>query len=210
MNKLLIATTNNGKLKELGEFLKDLPAGRHGLPVQLVSLKDVGITTDVKEDGTTYEENSRKKALFYAKKSKLPAIADDGGLEIDALGGAPGLKSRRWLGYKGTDKELLVHLQKVANELPEENRNAKFVTVVTFALPNGQWWSEKAEVFGIIASKPHPKLLHGYPYRSFFFLPEINKFYHESELTPTQTKQYNHRWKAIHGLKSIIIKELGL
>src|SRR5882762_3706118 len=100
MKKLLIATTNKGKLQEIGEFLKDLS-------VQLVSLKDVGITQDVEEDGQSYEENAQKKALFYSKVSKLPAVADDGGLEINALGGAPGLKSRRWLGHEGTDEELI-------------------------------------------------------------------------------------------------------
>src|SRR5690348_17098200 len=116
MQKLLIATTNKGKVLELGEFLKDLRS------LQLVSLKDVGIDADVAEDGTTYDENSRKKALFYSQLSGLPSVADDGGLEIDALGGEPGIKSRRWLGYKGTDEELLAHLQKVGNELPEKNR----------------------------------------------------------------------------------------
>src|SRR5438105_912558 len=125
MKKLLVATTNKGKLQEIGEFLQDLH-------VKLVSLKDVGITQDVEEDGKSYEENSQKKALFYAKLAKLPAVADDGGLEINALGGAPGLKSRRWLGYHGTDEELLAHMQKVADQLSEHNREATFVTVVSF------------------------------------------------------------------------------
>jgi XTP/dITP diphosphohydrolase len=203
MQKLLVATTNKGKIIEISEFLKDFP-------VNLVSLKDVGINDDVEENGITYEENSRAKAIFYAKKSNLPAIADDGGLEISALGGAPGLKSRRWLGYHGTDEELLAHLQKVANELPEKNRIAKFVAVLTFALPTGKWWSEKGEVVGEIAKNPHPKLLKGYPYRSFFYLPNIAKYYHESELTSKETKEYNHRWKAINKLKPIITKELDL
>lgn len=197
MQKLLIATTNKGKILELGEFLKDLP-------VKLVSLKNVDITQDVEEDGTTYEENSAKKALFYAKLSGLPSISDDGGLEISALNGEPGLKSRRWLGYEGTDEELMVHMQKVADNLPEDNRNAKFVTVVTFALPTGEVWNIRGEVDGIIAKEPLPKLLHGYPYRSFFYLPKLQKFYHESELTPEETKEYNHRWKAINQLKPII------
>src|SRR3989338_5585840 len=129
MQKLLIATTNKGKLKELSEFLSDLPA-------QLLSLKDVGITDDVEEAGKTYEENSQLKALFYAKKSGLPAIADDGGLEIFALGGAPGVKSRRWLGYDATDEELINHMIKVSKNLPKDNRKASFRTVVALGLPN--------------------------------------------------------------------------
>jgi XTP/dITP diphosphohydrolase len=203
MQKLLIATKNKGKIKEIGNFLKDLP-------VQLVSLKDVGITEEVVEDGTTYEENSRKKALFYANLSHLPSISDDGGLEIDALGGMPGLKSRRWLGYEGTDEELMEHLQKVSRKLPEENRYAKFITVVTFALPSGRYWSKKGVVCGIIAKEPHKKILRGYPYRSFFYLTDIQKFYHENELTEDETREYNHRWKAINALKQIIKKELYL
>ncbi len=198
MKKLLIATTNKGKLHEIGEFLRDLP-------VELVSLQDVGITYDIEEDGSTYEENSQKKARIYAELSQLPAIADDGGLEINALDGAPGIHSRRWLGYEGTDEELIEHMQKVANELPEQNRYAKFVTVVSFALPNGEVWSERGEVNGIIAREPHPKFLKGYPYRSFFYLPKIKKFYHENDLLPEEMKVYNHRYMAIEQIKRVIL-----
>lgn len=197
MQKLLIATTNKGKIHELGEFLK-------GLPVQLVSLKDVDITQDVEETGKTYEENSQLKALFYSKLSGLPSISDDGGLEIDALGGAPGVKSRRWLGYEASDEVLIEYMKKVAKELPENNRKAKFVTVVSFALPTGEIWSERGEVDGIIVTEPHPKLLQGYPYRSFFYLPQLKKFYHESELNSEELKKYNHRYKALERLKKII------
>lgn len=204
MQKILLATKNKGKIAEIGEFLKDLP-------VKLLSLKDVGIDEDVVEDGITYEENSKKKALFYAKLSGLPVVSDDGGLEISFLNGAPGVKSRRWLGYEGTDEELLGHLQKVSDQMGDDgNRRAKFVTVVTFAVPDGKFWSKRGEVDGIIAKVPHIKLLHGYPYRSFFFLPEINKYYHENELTSDETRTYNHRWKAIDELKSIIRKELKI
>lgn len=202
MKKLLIATTNKGKIKELTEFLSDLP-------VQLLSLKDAGITVDVEEKGQNYEENSRAKALFYSNKSGLPAIADDGGLEISALGGAPGLHSRRWLGYSATDEELIRHLSKVAKELPDKNRDAYFRTVISFARPDGKVWSVGGEVKGIIAKKPLSKILKGYPYRSFFFLPDIDKYYHESELTSEEEKLYNHRYKAIQKLKPIIIENLG-
>jgi XTP/dITP diphosphohydrolase len=201
MKKLLIATTNRGKIKELTEFLSDLP-------VQLLSLKDAGITEDVEEKGQTYEENSKAKALFYSKKSGLPAIADDGGLEINALDGAPGVYSRRWLGYSATDEELISHLSKVAKELPDSNRDAYFRTVISLALPDGKIWSVAGEVKGVIAKKPLHKILKGYPYRSFFFLPEINKFYHESQLSEEEQKLYNHRYKAIQKLKPIIIGNL--
>jgi XTP/dITP diphosphohydrolase len=201
MKKILIATHNPGKLQEIQEFLLDLP-------LELVSLSDLQITHDVKEDGTTYEENSQKKALTYAKLSGLPAVSDDGGLEIAALGGEPGIKSRRWLGYHASDEELIEHLKKVANTLPKNNRNAKFVTVVTLALPTGEVWSSRAEIKGVIAKKPLINKMEGLPYRSFFFLPEIQKFYYESELTPDEKVTYNHRRKAVHGLIPSIQKHI--
>jgi len=203
MKKLLIATKNPGKIIEIKSFLKDLP-------FETVSLKDVDIDDDVKETGKTYEANSLKKALFYAKLSGLPTISDDGGLEIKALNGAPGVKSRRWLGHEATDEELIKHMIKVTKELPENNRTAYFKTVMTFAIPNGKYFQSKGKVKGEIAKKPLLKLLKGYPFRSFFFLPQINKFYHESQLLKEEEKVYNHRYKALTKLKPIIIRELGL
>ena len=203
MNKLLIATTNPGKLREYKEFLADLP-------VQLVSLSDVGIIDDIEETGKTYKENSQTKALFYARKSGFPAISDDGGIEIKALNNEPGIKSRRWLGYEATDEDLVNHMMKVSKELPENNRKAMFKLVVSFALPNGKVWSRMGKVQGIIAKKPHMKLLHGYPYRSFFYLPDVQKYYHESELTKDEMKKYNHRYMAVEKLKFVIKKVLGI
>ena len=203
MKKLLIATTNKGKLKEISEFLTDLP-------FKLLSLNDIGITEDVEETGKTYEENSRIKALFYAKKSGLPAISDDGGIEIKAIDNEPGIKSRRWLGYEATDEDLINHMMKVSKELPDNNREATFGLVASLALPNGKVWSKKGKVEGIIAKKPHMKLLHGYPYRSFFYLPEIQKYYHEGELTKGEMRKYNHRYIAVNKLKPIIRRELKL
>lgn len=199
MKKLLIATTNFGKLSEIKKFLS-------GLNLEILSLKDVGITDDVEEDGTTYAENSAKKALFYAKKSGLPSIADDGGIEIAALNYAPGVRSRRWLGYEASDEDLIRHMKKISKELPDSNRDAYFRTVITLALPNGQIFQVNGEVRGVIAKKPHLKTLKGYPYRSFFYIPEIQKYYHESDLTEEEEKLYNHRYKAIQEIKLLIEK----
>ncbi|MBI2074377.1 MAG: non-canonical purine NTP pyrophosphatase [Candidatus Levybacteria bacterium] len=201
--RLLIATKNKGKFSEIKNFLSDLP-------LKLVSLSDINITQGLEETGKTYKQNSQKKALFYSKLSGLPTIADDGGIEISALGGEPGIHSRRWLGHEASDQELLGHMLKVSKELPDSNRKAFFKTVISFALPNGKVWSVKGEVEGIIVSQPHQKLIKGYPYRSFFYLPKIKKFYHESELTNDEQKIYNHRYKAIQKLKLIIKNELGI
>ncbi len=198
-NKLLIATKNQGKVGEFKEFLKSLP-------FEIVSLQDLNIKDEVEEDRKTYEENSQKKALFFAKLANLPAIADDGGIEISALNGAPGVRSRRWLGYEASDEEIIEHMLKVSKQLPENNRKAVFRAVVSFAMPNGKVWSVEGEVKGIISKKPLLKILRGYPFRSFFFIPEINKFYHESELSKKEQRIYNHRYKAVQKLLPIIKK----
>ena len=107
MKKLLIATTNPGKLAELSRFLSDIP-------ITLVSLKDVGITDTIEEIGKTFEENAILKAKYYFQKSGLPTLADDGGAEIDALNGEPGVKTRRWIhgDRDSTDNELVAYTLK--------------------------------------------------------------------------------------------------
>lgn len=202
MKELLVATTNAGKLKEISNFLKDLP-------VKIVSLSDVGITEDVEETGNNYQENSQLKALHYSKKSGLPTVADDGGIEIDAIDGAPGLKSNRWLGKNSTEEDIIKHLLKLSKDLPDNKRGAIFKTVISFALPDGKVWSAAGEIEGIIAKEPYLKTLKGYPYRSFFYLPQIKKYYHEDQLTSEEEKEYNHRYKAIQKLKPILIGELS-
>lgn len=203
MKKLLIATKNKGKLLEISHFLSNLN-------VDLVSFSDLDIDQDVEENGKTYQENAEKKALFFAKLSGLPTIADDGGLEISALNNEPGVQSRRWLGYEGTDEELIKHMQKVAKELPDNNRSAFFKVALSLALPNGKVWSVDGKIKGIIAKKPHLKLLEGYPYRSFFYLPQLQKYYHEQDLSEDEQKVYNHRYKAISKLLPIIKRQLCL
>lgn len=200
---LLIATTNKGKLGEFKEFLSDLP-------LDLVSLTDVGIDQDFEENGATYAENSEGKARFYAELSGLPALSDDGGIEIDALNGEPGIHSRRWVGEDSTDEKIVEKMRQVSRDLPDDNRNAAFRTVISIAFPSGEIIQEEGVVDGIIAQKPLEKLLQGYPYRSFFFLPEIGKYYHEADLSPEEEKLYNHRYKAVTKLKPRLKEKLGL
>jgi XTP/dITP diphosphohydrolase len=204
MKKILIATTNPAKLDEIKKFLADLG-------VEFVSLKDVRITQEVVEDGTTYEENSQKKAIEYAKMSSLPTVSDDGGLEIAALDGAPGIQSHYWVDSLGNYDDIFEKMKAVAKELPTNNRKALFRAVVSFALPNGNVWSATDTVEGFIKENDHltPKMK-GYPYRSFFYIPQLKKYYLESELTDDETKDYNHRYKALMKLRVTIMKELQL
>lgn len=202
-NKLLIATRNPGKLLELKKFLSDLS-------LDLVSLSELNIKEEVEENGKTYKENSQKKALFYSKLSGLPTIADDGGIEIEALGGKPGIQSHRWFGEGATDEKMVQAMIKIANKLPDNNRKAFFRTVISFAQPSGKVWSISGEVEGEISKKPYLNILKGYPYRSFFYLPRIKKYYHEDELTDSEQRMYNHRYKAIGKLKRIISLQLKI
>lgn len=198
MKKLLVATGNQGKLGEIKKFLKDLK-------IEIVSLKDLNLKQNVEEDGKTYQENSAKKALFFAEMTNLPTLADDGGVEIDALGGKPGLYSKYW----AKDEETIIKkLEQVATEIPENNRGAVFKVVLTLALPDGRTWSVGDQVKGIITRSQHMKRVIGYPYRSFFYIPEIKSYYHEDEMTEDQLRMYNHRYKAIEKIKKIIIKTI--
>lgn len=202
MQKLLIATHNPAKLQELQSFLSDVP-------LEILSLSDVGITQDIIENGKTYKENAEKKALFYAKLSGFPTLSDDGGIEIESLGYKPGIHSKRWLGFEASDDVLIAHMQKTADKLGA-NRAAYFRVVLSFALPDGKVFSVDGEIKGEIAKKPLQRKKAGFPFRSFFYLPDIQKYYFETELTAAELKTHNHRYKATEKIKPIIIKYLKI
>ncbi len=199
--KLLIATTNPGKLAEIRRFLSDLP-------IELVGLKEVGITDSVEETGNTFEENAILKAKHYAKESGLPTLADDGGFEIDALGGEPGVKSHRWVhsDRDSTDEELIAYTIKRLKDVSEDKRGAQLRLVLALALPDGTIHTATESVRGVVPITPTNKITPGFPYRSLLFLPEINKYYNHDELTPGETDRYNHRKKALDKLKPYILK----
>lgn len=201
--KVLIATTNPGKFDELSHFLKNDV-------YDLCSLKDLGITGAVEETGVTFEENAILKATYYASLAHMPAIADDGGFEIDALGGAPGVKSHRWIhgDREDTDDELIAYTLEKMKGLPQAERGAQLRLVLAFAIPTGENVTSEASVRGIVAETPSIHRTEGFPYRSLLFLPEINKYYDHKLLTPEETKEYNHRRRAIELLKPEIAQLL--
>lgn len=204
MQKLLIATTNPGKLQEIRKYLSDLP-------LELVGLKDVHINTHPKETGESFEENAVLKAQYYAKLSGLPTIADDGGFEIDALGGKPGVKSHRWIhgDRDDIDEELIEHTLKKMKGLPQAERGAQLRLVIAFVIPGEAPHTSEDRIRGVVPERASDKRFAGFPYRSLLFISEIGKYYNDAELTESENEAYNHRGRALEKLKPIIRKELS-
>lgn len=200
MEKLLIATTNPGKVAELKEFLKDIP-------LKLVSLADLHISQKAPEDGVTFQENAIAKAQFYSKLTGFPALGDDGGFEIDALGGEPGVKSHRWIHQdrEDTDDELISYTMQKMKDVPLPQRGAQLRLVLALVFPDGSVYTAEESVRGIVAEKPLTNYTPGYPYRALLYFPEIKKYYH-SDFTQEELEKYNHRRRAVERLKPEIKK----
>lgn len=196
VHRILIASANQGKIQEY----RDLLAGE---PFELVTLRDVKVTVPVEEDGETYEENAVKKAVHFAFFSGLPTLGDDGGIEVEALDGAPGVKTRRWPGYEGTDEELIDMMLEKMKGVPWEKRKAKLRVAVAFALPEKEMvWVREGAKEGYIAESPSA-LTPGYPFRSLFWLPETKKTLGEHTFAE-ESKLGLHRKQAIEELLPII------
>ncbi len=203
MQKLLIATHNPAKIAELSKYLQ--PLVDKGL--QLVSLSDIDITHEPEETGTTLEENAILKAKYYAEKSGLPSLADDGGFEIDILNGEPGVKSNRWLGYKAGDQELIDYTFKRLEGVPLEKRTAKGRLVLCYFNPGTDFQAfGKDYIEGFIAEKIGPTPVPGFPYRAIFIVKQFNKYY--DELTHEEHDLVNHRKKAVMQIIPHIEKDL--
>lgn len=201
MNKLLLATNNQAKVEEIRRFLVDVP-------VELVTLQEVGITEQAPEDGRTFEENAQSKAMFYMHRSGLPSLADDGGIEIDALNGEPGVDSHRWVSKdKDDDDEILI--EEVFKRLQGvTNRGAQMRVVLFLALPDGRFFTAEGVQRGVVTQEPGPHRTPGFPFRTVFFVPEMNKFYDHSVMTDEENEVYNHRKKALEELKPILKEHL--
>ncbi|MBI4426417.1 MAG: non-canonical purine NTP pyrophosphatase [Candidatus Kerfeldbacteria bacterium] len=187
MSKLLIATRNPGKFREIRAVLESLAS-------ELVTPDDLGISEEPVEDGETFAENSLLKANFFWQRSGLPVLADDGGLEVDALGGRPGVHSRVINGKRLNDQELRDWILDQLRDVPEAKRTAKLKTVVTLRITQDRNWQAEAVHRGLIRRSDVP-IDPGYPYRSIFWIPELHKFY--AELTPAEHERLNHRRQAI-------------
>ncbi|MCX7996431.1 MAG: non-canonical purine NTP pyrophosphatase [Patescibacteria group bacterium] len=201
--RLLIATTNQAKLQEHLQFLA--PLREKGIGI--LSLKDFAPIEEPEETGETLGENAVLKAHYYGDITQMPVLSDDGGFEIDALGGEPGVKSNRWLGRKATDQELINYTLKRLEGVPFEKRTAQGRLCLTYYNPHsGKEVSVSNAIDGIIAEKAFPHFIPGFPYRALFYLPQFSRYY--DELTAEEHDEVNHRKKAVLQIIPHILADL--
>ncbi|MDP1715070.1 MAG: RdgB/HAM1 family non-canonical purine NTP pyrophosphatase [Anaerolineales bacterium] len=210
MNKLLIATNNHGKVIELQDLLKVTG-------IQLLTPVDIHLSLEVDEDGSTYAENASKKALTFAQASGLISLADDSGLEVDALDGAPGLYSARYAPLRlppfsgkmkeqeGGDADRRAFLLQNLKYKPRPWK-AHFHATIAIATPSGEVEFAEGNCFGEII--PAERGSGGFGYDPIFFLPELNKTM--AELDMEQKNRLSHRALAVMNARPVLNKMFGL
>lgn len=186
MKKVLVATNNQGKLKEIKEILKEF---------ELLTLKDVNCNIEVEEDQETFEGNSKKKAMEIAKITNMPCIADDSGLCIDVFEGWPGVYTARFLGEEATPEERNQAILEKMKHLKEEERKARVVCVMTYC-ENGKCIVGKGEIEGKIAT--NPKGENGFGFDPIFELENEKTL---AELSKREKNAISHRKLALENLK---------
>jgi XTP/dITP diphosphohydrolase len=198
MDKLLVATTNRGKIREYRSLL-------NGLPFQLVTPDELGINIEVEENRPSYEENASTKAKAYARAGRLITLADDSGLEVDVLGGEPGIRSARAAGEAATDKDRIEHLLARLEGVPLEKRTARFECVIAIAVTEEITELCHGECRGFIALEPGGK--YGFGYDPVFYLPEFDKTM--AELPLEIKNRISHRGQAAREAYRVLEKIAG-
>ena len=191
--KLLLGTNNQAKVREYRSLLPDIA-------YELVTLAEEGISIAVEEVGESLEENARLKATVIAGESRLLTLADDSGLEVDALGGEPGRFSARYAGENATDRERIEYLLQRLDGVPQENRAARFRCVIALAMPDGKVELCSGECPGFITFEPRGE--HGFGYDPIFYLPEMGKTM--AELPPAQKNKISHRAQAVRKAAQVL------
>lgn len=193
--RIVFATSNAGKVKEIQMILSDLG-------YDVVSMKEAGIITDVEENGATYEENALIKARAVAAMTKDIVMADDSGLEVDALNKEPGILSARYLGedtsYTVKNAEIIRRLDGKAGE----ERHARFVCAIAAVFPDGREVTTRATIEGQIGYEERGE--HGFGYDPIFYVPEFDKT--TAELTEEEKNLVSHRGKALELMKEELKK----
>ncbi len=188
-NYLVIASRNKGKTAEIRELLS-------GFPITIKNLDDFGPIPEVEEDGQTFDENAYKKASFTARVLGQPALADDSGLVVDALDGAPGVFSARYAGPDATNEQ---RFRKLLREMEGiSNRKAAFECVISLAMPTGPALTYEGRCEGLIAESP--KGTNGFGYDPIFFYPPFKKTF--AQLTREEKGRVSHRGKALEEFKN--------
>ena len=190
--QLLLGTQNNSKVEEYNKYLVHSK-------LKLVTLKEIGFTEGPLEIGKTFAENALQKARFYAEHTEYAALGEDGGFEIDALDGEPGVYSRRWVGEHGTDEDRIRKVFEKLEGIPASERTARLKLVVVVYFPaERDYISVERSIDGIIPDKPSETRIHDFPYRSVLFLPKFNKYY--CGLSEDEHEETNHRKDACREL----------
>ena len=195
--KIVLATHNHDKEIELQHSLR-------GLGVEICSLSEYPDIGDIEETGTTLLENSLLKAHTVHDRTGLPAIADDTGLEVDALDGAPGVYSARFAGADATYEDNVNKLLSVMEEVSEERRSARFRTVISFVDGNQELWTE-GHIDGKIIDFPRGNA--GFGYDPVFYIPQLEKTF--AELSTEEKNKISHRGLALQKLRKILVNVLN-
>ncbi len=198
MKQLLFGTTNQAKLAEVRGVLQ-------ADGIEVLGLRDIPDIQQVEETGEDFEENAVLKAKGYFSQTNIPTIADDGGIMVDALGGLPGVHSKRWLGHDASDKELAEAVLEKMRGVPQEKRTARLGGIMVFwdgeHLIKKEHWTE-----GYIADRLMTEIQPGFPYRAILMIPEFAKAY--GALTDEEHEQVNFRRKNLAALKPEILRYL--
>jgi XTP/dITP diphosphohydrolase len=197
LKTLVFASRNRGKIREIRALLE-------GLPVSLLSLDDVPGAPEVEEDGDTFLQNALKKARTVARHAGCAALADDSGLTVQALGGAPGVHSARYAGEDADDGKNIHKLLREMEDVPEEGRSAAFRCVLVLCEPDGSWESFEGAWEGRIAREPDGD--GGFGYDPVFFLPERGMTV--ARLSLEEKNRLSHRARAMGKLREALRKHL--
>lgn len=197
MKKLIFATGNQNKMREIKAILADMD-------VEVLSMKEAGIDIDIVEDGKTFEENALIKARAVSKAGNALALADDSGLEVDALNGEPGIYSARYMGedtsYDIKNMNIIERLEGV----PDEKRTARFVCAMAAVFPDGTEQTFVKTMEGRIGYKIAGE--NGFGYDPIFFLPEYGKT--SAEISPEEKNAISHRGKALRAMEEYLKEKL--
>lgn len=186
MTKFIVATRNKGKLKEISEILK-------GLPFEIISMEEAGIDKEIEESGSTFEENAVIKAEEIFKATGEIVMADDSGLEVDFLDGAPGIYSARFAGEGAADADRNNKLLNLLKDVPFEKRTARFVCAVAVIMPDGRKFTVRGTCEGYIGFKPEGQ--NGFGYDPLFYLTDYDKTI--AQLDSTEKNKISHRGRAL-------------